>query len=308
MPTKRIKYLIAIAGAAAAIVALATVTLTSGAEPDSDAAKQPVAKQGMTIVSTGVQNASGAGDFVLTPLEPGALTRDSGTVSAGWSEHVVTRDGQRVAIERGVETFEGRQGNLEIRFRIEWVDAGSAYHAGTGTWKVVGGTGQYDQVAGGGRSGHMWRDRGRGPWSGRADGFLTVPVDSPAKAAPSHEQKIQRTVDRWAPPYAAGRDAAACELMAQPACIRLTCETAGGPHEPLRPVANCTPPSAEFRQSFADATVERIAIRGERSAAELSNGERVEFFWVNGYAVGGVWWIRKVGGDAGHKIFEDGTL
>jgi hypothetical protein len=83
------------------------------------------------------------------------------------------------------------------------------------------------------------------------------------------------------------------------ACMRITCETAGGPNEPLHRAGNCTRPSAAFRKSFADATVQEVAIRGKRATAEFSNGERVELFWVNGYAVGGVWWIDTVGGHDG---------
>jgi len=171
--TKRVKHLIAIA-LLAALVGLAAVALTSGAEPEPDAAKQRVANQRVAIVSKGVENPSGSGDFVLTPLEAGALKRDSGTTSSVWSERVVMRDGQRVAIDHGVETFEGKRGTLRTRFRIEWVEAGNGYHVATSTWKVVGGTGRYAQIAGGGRGGTMWRDLDRGPgrWSGRSEGFL----------------------------------------------------------------------------------------------------------------------------------------
>ena len=45
------------------------------------------------------------------------------------------------------------------RHRTEYVDGGNGYHVGTGTWKVVRGTGQYAQIAGGGRSGTVWLDR-----------------------------------------------------------------------------------------------------------------------------------------------------
>jgi hypothetical protein len=47
------------------------------------------------------------------------------------------RDGQRVEITDGVETLEGGLGNLELQFRIAWVEAGNGYHVATGTWKVV---------------------------------------------------------------------------------------------------------------------------------------------------------------------------
>jgi hypothetical protein len=170
MPANRVKYLIGIAGLAAVLVALAAVALTSGAKPGADAERQRVA-----IVSEGVANPSGAGEFVLTPLRPGALRRDSGTGSSVWRERVVMRKGQRVAITTGTETLKGRRGSLTVRFRVEYVDAGNGYHVGTGTWKVVRGTGQYADIAGGGRRGDVWLERGRGPWSGRAEGLLTLP-------------------------------------------------------------------------------------------------------------------------------------
>ncbi len=53
------------------------------------------------------------------------------------------RKGQRVAITDGVETLVGERGTLKLRFRIPWVEAGVGFTSGTGTWKVVRGTGQY---------------------------------------------------------------------------------------------------------------------------------------------------------------------
>ncbi len=81
------------------------------------------------------------------------------------------RDGQRIDIYGDVGTYKGKLGSLVIRHRTEYVDGGNGYHVGTGTWKVVRGTGQYAQITGGGRSGTVWLDRG--PWSFRSEGFLT---------------------------------------------------------------------------------------------------------------------------------------
>jgi hypothetical protein len=445
----------------AAVVALAVVALTSGAEPESDPGKKRTAIQRVAIVSEGVQNTSGAGQFALRPLEAGAVTRDSGTVSATWSERVVMRAGQRVAIDNGVETLKGKRGSLRTRFRIEWVEAGNGYFVGDGTWKVVRGTGQYAEIAGGGRGGHVWLERGRGPWSSRLEGVLSLPsdaftagpscrdfiregpgryplkvdvvegsvpcrvvqrvldnyyygrnndpwicvgqgdplvecsiesgaqirgrllaprtrravdaeagvrfwlhggtlkvrtlptatrktrarvrgerirascghgfasvpgddrrqartrvwpagrallryrfrpdmariatwcrlehradghvafvmfgkADSRRNASLSPEQKITRTGRRWARLFAAG-DRRACRYMTPTACGHLR-------------------PSRELRRSFAGAKVEEISIRENRASARFSNGEGVELDWVNGYAVGGVWWIHDIGG------------
>jgi len=155
----------------AVLAALAAAgTLTSAAAAGPDAAKQRVA-----LVSHGVGANPNAAKFALTPLQAGTLKRDSGTGSAVLSdERVVMREGQRVAIyDSAVETFKGKLGTLVIRSRIEYVEAGSGYHVGTGTWKVVRGTGQYARIAGGGRRGDVYLDSG--PWSGRNEGFLTLP-------------------------------------------------------------------------------------------------------------------------------------
>jgi hypothetical protein len=152
------------------VVFAAAVTLTSVAAAGPEAAKQRVA-----IMTKGVANASTPAQFVLTPLRAGLLKRDSGTTTAAMaSGRVVMREGQRVTIyDPIVETLKGQRGTLVIRSRIEYVDAANGYHVGTGTWKVVRGTGQYARITGGGRRGDVYL--ARGPWSGRNEGFLAVP-------------------------------------------------------------------------------------------------------------------------------------
>lgn len=151
------------------VAAIVAVTVTSVAAASPSATKQRVA-----IVSYGAAANPNAARFLLTPLQAGALRRDSGTGNAVLSnERVVMREGQRVAIyDSVVETFKGKRGTLVIRSRIEWVEAGSGYHVGTGTWKVLRGTGQYARAAGSGRRGDVYLDSG--PWSGRNEGFLTL--------------------------------------------------------------------------------------------------------------------------------------
>jgi hypothetical protein len=151
-----------------ALVALAAaVTLTSFAAAGPNAAKQRV------VITSHAAKSTKVSPFVLTPLQAGALKRDSGTQIAGSaSGRTVMRDGQRVEIYDSVGTLKGKLGSLVIRLRTEYVDGGNGYHVGTGTWKVVRGTGQYAQITGGGRSGAVWLDRG--PWSSRVEGFLTL--------------------------------------------------------------------------------------------------------------------------------------
>ena len=159
----------ALVGAPAAVAA--ALALTSGDEPaDAQAAKQRVA-----IVTHGVQKGAASPRFELTPLRAGALEPDSGMETSSFTGHVAMRGGQRVVLTSGVETLKGDEGTLELRFRIEWVGAGNDYRVGTGTWTVVRGTGRYAGLTGGGRRGDVWLKRGRGPWSGRAEGFLIPP-------------------------------------------------------------------------------------------------------------------------------------
>jgi hypothetical protein len=112
----------------------------------------------------------------------------------------------------------------------------------------------------------------------------------------SPEEKIDETAGLWARLFAAAADRAACRYETQPLCERITCERISGPLE------NCTPPSSGFRKSFRDATVQDIAIKGDRAAAKFSNGEAVELFHAT--QEGDVWWIAKFGGNAGRKFFK----
>jgi hypothetical protein len=152
----------------AILVALAVaLTLTSVAATSSRATKQRVA------ITMHAGAATPVSPFVLTPLQAGRLKSDSGKqIGALPPERVVMREGQSVSIYEGVTTLKGRRGSLVVRYRDEYVDAGNGYQVGTGTWKVVRGTGQYAHVTGGGRTGNVSLDRG--PWSSRQEGVLTL--------------------------------------------------------------------------------------------------------------------------------------
>ena len=155
----------------AILVALvAAVTLTSVAAAGPDAAKQRVA--------ISMKN-PGNGTFVLTPLQPGTLKRDSGTVRLRYSQEPdVMREGQNVSVYRNTYTLKGKRGTMSIRERTEFVEVSNEKVAGfdftpgvgIGTWKVVAGTGAYAKITGGGRSGHQGH-----PWLVQQEGFLTRP-------------------------------------------------------------------------------------------------------------------------------------
>jgi hypothetical protein len=132
--------------------------------------------------------------------------------------------------------------------------------------------------------------------------------DSTTEATLSPEQKIEQTIDKWAPLFAAAADREACRYQTQPLCERIACERVA-----TGPIKNCTPPSSEFRKSFEDATVHDIAIKGEQAGAKLSNGEAVELFHRSGDLQSGVeeaggWLIHKLGGNASREFFEAAGL
>jgi len=132
--------------------------------------------------------------------------------------------------------------------------------------------------------------------------------DSTTEATLSPQQKIEQTVDKWAPLFAGAADRAACRYQTQPLCERVDCERVA-----TGPIKNCTPPPSAFRNSFEDATVQDIAIRGDQAGAKLSNGEAVELFHRSGNLQAGVeeaggWLIHKLGGNAGREFFEAAGL
>jgi len=90
--------------------------------------------------------------FVLTPLTSGPVVRDAGTATACcWSRQLAQRDGQAIEINNPLRTFEGKRGTFTWRAEIAWVDLERGYSIGTGTWKIVRGTGAYAHLEGHGR-------------------------------------------------------------------------------------------------------------------------------------------------------------
>ena len=90
--------------------------------------------------------------FVLTPLTSGPVVRDAGTATACcWSRRFTQRDGQAIEIDNPLRTFEGKRGTFTWRAQIAWVDLDRGYSIGTGTWKIVRGTGAYAHLEGHGR-------------------------------------------------------------------------------------------------------------------------------------------------------------
>jgi hypothetical protein len=126
-----------------------SVLLVAAAIVTGVATAGPAAMQ-QRIAITSPSGNSGA--FVLTPLTSGAIVRDSGSATACcWTRRFIKRDGQAIEIDNPLRTFEGKRGTFAWRASIAWVDPGNGYYVGTGTWRIVRGTGAYKHLQGHGR-------------------------------------------------------------------------------------------------------------------------------------------------------------
>jgi hypothetical protein len=87
-----------------------------------------------------------------------------------------------------------------------------------------------------------------------AEAQVSPETTLPPKPSPELVQALRRDANTWASLFAVN----ACNrYMGQPLCVRLDCAQHMGD-----PIENCTPVSAAFRKSFADATVEDIKRKG----------------------------------------------
>jgi hypothetical protein len=147
------------------LAAIGGVALFLAAAPGANSGAK---KQHVTITAS----KSGIDNFLLVPRKGGSIQRDSGSADyCCWTQKFITRDGQTVEVNDPVTTLRSKKGELVLRERIEWTDAGNGYSIGIGTWKVIKGTGAYKGVTGAGRSASSWLPSG--PVSWRNDGFLT---------------------------------------------------------------------------------------------------------------------------------------
>jgi hypothetical protein len=126
-----------------AIVALAAMAVTLAAV----AAAEPVAAKQRVMIQE-----KGQASFVLTPLTPGAIKRDTGTASfCCWTQRHITRDGQDIDIDDPEMTLTLKRGTLVVSNQIGFVDIPDGWAVFTGTWKIIRGTGDYAKLSGGGR-------------------------------------------------------------------------------------------------------------------------------------------------------------
>jgi hypothetical protein len=145
--------------------------------------------------------------------------------------------------------------------------------------------------------------------AGRSVALVTFPGTSPWARELMYEaaarELITDTALNWARVFASSTKPliALIDYMDPTAVDQLKCRRAV-PLEPDRdglvPIPNCMRPTPAYRLSFRDATIQEIAIKGDRAAARFSNGETIRLHrWS---AVD--WRVGRIGGDAGRGIFE----
>ena len=132
---------LAVAAAALGIAAAGMTAIASAGH--TDAATERVA----------ITSPHGNSDlFVLKPLTPGPIAHDAGTaIACCWTHRFIQRDGQAIEINNPLRTFTGKHGTFTWRAQISWVDLDNGYSIGTGTFKIVRGTGAYAHLEGHGR-------------------------------------------------------------------------------------------------------------------------------------------------------------
>ena len=113
-------------------------------------------------------------------------------------------------------------------------------------------------------------------------------------ASPGPRELITETANNWARLFTSGSQIPN-DYMGQPAVEQMNCQRVGAP----RPIPNCTRPSQAYRLSFHAATVQEIAINGDRAAARFSNGETIEL-----RSAGRGWLVDEFGENAGRGFFK----
>jgi hypothetical protein len=129
--------------------------------------------------------------------------------------------------------------------------------------------------------------------------FVVAACGSEDEAPPpefsGEEEQIAQVGNDWAPAFAVAAAAACGSMFGQPLCEEYFGKLGSEVEHP-----------SDFQKSFADATVERVEIRGHKAGVEFSNGELVEFIQETHEPppLLGDWFVYRVGGNAGEKYFE----
>jgi hypothetical protein len=127
---------------AATLVAAGTALAESGATA--------VRKQRIAIDM--VINRNDTGTFTVSPLTPGPLEADKGTVAIpGAGGGTTLRNGMTVMSVAMGQNLTSRRGTMGLSVRFDHNEMQNRVGVGVGTWKIVKGAGAYAGVSGGGR-------------------------------------------------------------------------------------------------------------------------------------------------------------
>lgn len=131
-------------------VVLGTVLVAGGtALAGSDAT---VARKQRIAIDMVIASNKDTGTFTLSPLTPGPLEADRGTVAlGGFGAGSTLRNGMKTWSGTSGHNLKGRQGAFGLPVRFDENEMQNGAKVRVGTWKIVGGTGAYSGVSGGGR-------------------------------------------------------------------------------------------------------------------------------------------------------------
>jgi hypothetical protein len=132
--------------------ALAVAALAGTLFAASSDAGQKLVHQRIAIVERVSLSAGGKSTFELTPLSPGPLEHDSGTVepSGDFTAQVIRR-GMQILLGNGVDTLVGKHGTLRVVQDFQHVDIVAGYGSDAGTWSFKSGSGSYANLKAAGR-------------------------------------------------------------------------------------------------------------------------------------------------------------
>ena len=135
-----------------ALLAVAfAATLVAGGTALAGSGSNAVRKQRIAIDMV-INTGNDTGTFTLSPLTPGSLEADKGTVAIpGVGFGTALRNGMKVMNFAMGQNLKGRHGAFGLPVRFDENEMQNGVDVQVGTWKIVKGTGAYSGVSGGGR-------------------------------------------------------------------------------------------------------------------------------------------------------------
>jgi len=131
-------------------VALGTA-LVAGGTALAGSGGTAVRKQRIAIDMV-IMSKNDTGTFTLSPLTPGPLEADKGTVTmGGFGAGTTLRNGMKVWSGLYGRSLKGRHGTFGLPVQLDENEMQNGVKVQVGTWKLVEGTGAYSGVSGGGR-------------------------------------------------------------------------------------------------------------------------------------------------------------